>query len=275
MSDASAIDGDAAVVASCRLIMVHATSAALWQEARRLCDDALAQGFSFVAMLRDAEAFADEGLLTEADRQRAARFRQPRDRHNLVLGRTMVHHLVRPHGALAPCSFSVGPYGKPFLPDAPAYNLSHSGPWIACAVGRAEPIGIDVETFARLRDYQSLLPTIAHETERRSIEQAAPDHRLMLFKRCWTRKEAVLKATGVGLSDKLQAIDVCLDQNEPVLDVPLPLRLVDLPIQGEPVTASLAQSPSVAGVVVMLVLADIASNEKVFVHNGGPRPPAV
>ncbi|RUL77677.1 4'-phosphopantetheinyl transferase family protein [Dyella choica] len=245
-----------AVRTGCRLTVIHAMPADLWQEARRLCDDALARGSSFVAILRGADAFGDESLLVDADRQRASRFRLAGDRHNFVLGRTLVHHLVRPCGAPVPYAFSLGRHGKPFLPDAPAYNVSHSGRWLACAVSSGEPIGIDIETFARLGDYRDLLPAITHAAERRHIEQAPAEDRQALFKRCWTRKEAVLKAIGTGLSDKLQAIDVCLDHDEPVLSHPARLRLIDLPMGKEPVTAALAQAPSMPGIVMMLVLAD-------------------
>ena len=239
---------------TCRLDIIHATSAALWGDARSACDDALAQGSAFVAVLRGAEAFADENLLGTDDRQRAARFRQPRDRHNFVLGRTLAHHLVRAQGAAGPCIFSLGPNGKPYLPGGPAYNLSHSGNWIACAVSRHEPIGIDVETFARLNDHRMLLPTIAHPAERSHIEQAPEGDHLALFKRCWTRKEAVLKATGKGIGGELQSIDVRLHQHEPVLHHPVPLRLVDLPMDEEAgVTISLALDPRVSAVVAMVI----------------------
>jgi phosphopantetheinyl transferase len=239
--------------ATCLLVTIKATYAALWQEARDTCDDTLARGYAFVAILRGAEAFADEHLLTDEDRERAARFRQASDRHNFVLGRTMIHHLVGPRGVSTPCVVSIGAHGKPFLPGASACNLSHSGRWVACAVSRHEPVGIDVETFARLKDYRDLIPTITHPTERRYIEQATPDSRLALFKRCWTRKEAILKATGKGFSHDLQTIDVCLDQSEPVLNHPSPLLLVHLPGDQEQVTIALALNPSVPGVVAMLV----------------------
>lgn len=250
----------------CRLTIVRATGSALWQQARQACDEALAQGCSFVLVLGGAEAYADESVLREEDRQRAARFRQAGDRHNFVLGRTLVHHLLRAKSAPLPYRISRGPRGKPFLPDTAAYNLSHSGRWIACAASSREPIGVDVETFARLGDYRDLLPTIAHPVERSCIEQAPAGQGLTLFKRCWTRKEAVLKATGAGLSDALQGIDVRLDEEQPVLDDP-PLRLVDLPLGDESVTASLAQAAGTPAVIVMLVLADISFTEKAFLQN--------
>jgi len=241
------------MIQTCPLTIVTATPAALWQDIRDACEEALAQGHAFVAILHGMEAFADERLLVDEERQRAARYRQAGDRHNFVLGRNLIHHLLRPRGSSAPCSVSLGPRGKPFLPGAPAYNLSHSGRWVACVVSPEEPVGIDVETFARLKDYRELLALITHPAERRYIEQAPAEHRLTLFKRCWTRKEAILKATGDGLSDNLHAIDVCLERNEPVLDHPAPLRLMHLTMEHEEATIALALNPSVPGVVAMFV----------------------
>lgn len=240
-------------VRECRRTIIEAPPAALWRDARDACDDALAQGHAFVAILRGMEAFADESVLTEEDRQRAARYRQAGDRHNFVLGRNLVHHLVRARGASTPCRFSIGRHGKPYLPGAPAYNLSHSGRWVACAVSHDESIGIDVETFARLKDYRSLLATITHPTECRTIEQATSEHGFALFKRCWTRKEAILKATGEGFNDNLHAIDVCLEQHEPVLDHPARLRVMQLTTDHKEATIALALNPTIPGVVAMFV----------------------
>lgn len=255
MSDPADTQQDTAPEPSgtCQLNIIAATPTVLWQETRNVCDDALRQGHAFVMILHGMEAFADERVLVDEDRQRAARYRKIGDRHNFVLGRNLVHHLVRPRGSSTPCTFSVGPHGKPFLPDAPAYNLSHSGCWVVCAVSRDESIGVDVETFARLKDYRELLAAVTHPTERRYIEQAPSDRRLALFKRCWTRKEAILKATGEGLRDDLQAIDVCLERNEPVLDRPTPLRLMHLTSDQDEATIALALSPSITGVVAMFV----------------------
>lgn len=242
----------------CRLTVIHATAPDFWRQARRICEETLTQGFTFVTILRGVEVLSDESLLVEQDRQRAARFRQSSDRHNFVLGRTLVHYLVRPRGAPVPYRFSLGAHGKPFLPGAAVFNLSHSGCWLACAVGVREPIGIDIETFARLGDYRKLLPSIAHPAERHCIDQAPLNHRLTLFKRCWTRKEAALKATGMGLNERLQNIDVCLDQDEPIIGQPASLRLLDLPMREEAVTVALAQAPSTPAAVVMVCLPDIS-----------------
>lgn len=233
------------------LSVIDAAPGALWRDAREACDRALAQGLVFALILHEAEAFADDRLLDDVDRQRAGRFRRDVDRRNFVLGRTMVHHLVRAEGAPAPCVLSRGHNGKPCLSGCAAFNLSHSGRWVACAVSRSEPVGIDVEVFDRLQDYRELLASTTHSAERQCIAQAPPESRFALFKRCWTRKEAALKATGKGLADDLTAIDVRLAESSPVLDHPLPLRLVDLLADDSRVTVSLALDASIQGVVAM------------------------
>lgn len=253
LRDNHAMSGSGAAAAdrAFTLSVIDAAPGAMWRDAREACDRALAQGLAFVLILHKADAFADGRLLGDADRQRAGRFRRDVDRCNFVLGRTMVHHLVRAEDAPAPCVLSRGHNGKPYLPGCAAFNLSHSGRWVACAVSRSEPVGIDVEVFDRLQDYRDLLSGITHPAERQYIAQALPESRFVLFKRCWTRKEAILKATGKGLSDDLCAIDVRLDESRPVLDHPLPLRLVDLLADDDQVTISLALDASIPGVAVM------------------------
>lgn len=246
-------DPDGGHDAGCLLTVIDAAPGALWEEARSICDGTLARGGVFVALLAGAEACGEVSLLGVADRLRADRFRMSADRSNFVLGRTMVHYLVRPRHATSG-EASLGPHGKPFLPGAAAYNLSHSGRWVICAISRREPIGVDIETFARLRDHRDLLATIAHPTERDCIEGAVAGQGIELFKRCWTRKEAVLKATGKGLHGELQAIDVRLRQTAPILQTPLPLRLIDLPVGPGEATATLALDPSIPCAVLMRVL---------------------
>jgi phosphopantetheinyl transferase len=232
---------------------VNAACPTLWQQAREACAKALDQGHAFAVVLREADALADEGLLADEDCQRAARYRRSRDRHNFILGRTLVHHLVRPPNASAPCVFSFGRNGKPFLPGCAAFNLSHSDDWIACVVSHRILVGIDVETFQHLRNYLDLLAMTTHPAERCIIDQATAARRLALFKRCWTRKEAVLKATGMGLSDDLCSIDVQLDESEPVLGSPAYLRILDLPVDDDRISISLALDARVLGIAVMFV----------------------
>lgn len=87
--------------------------------------------------------------------------------------------------------------GKPYLADYPGvqFNLSHSGPWGACAVSE-EPVGVDVELVRPLR--QNVAGRFFTPTEQTFLaRQPNPEQ---AFFRLWTRKESFLKALGKGLT---------------------------------------------------------------------------
>ena len=97
-----------------------------------------------------------------------------------------------------------GEFGKPFIPDKPEFSLTHSGSFAALAVNDA-PVGLDIETIAPVRraSERALTP------EEREYMAADPERR---FAYLWTRKEAVLKCTGAGLSKPMNAFSA-LDES--------------------------------------------------------------
>ena len=99
-----------------------------------------------------------------------------------------------------------GPWGKPRLadPDAAArlsFNLSHSGDWaaIGLAAGPAPPdIGVDIEATRRLDDLDGMARLAFHSREAEAWHAVPAAERPADFYRRWTRKEAVMKAVGLG-----------------------------------------------------------------------------
>jgi 4'-phosphopantetheinyl transferase len=103
-------------------------------------------------------------------------------------------------------------HGKPWLPMAPDLHLSlaHSGSCVAVAVARGSPVGVDVEAVVQLAPTDLALlagETLAAE-ERADLDRAPEQHRARAFTTYWTRKEAVLKATGEGLATPLDELVV-------------------------------------------------------------------
>lgn len=96
-------------------------------------------------------------------------------------------------------------FGKPFVPGAPWFSVSHCRNAIAVAIDHL-PIGIDIETI-RTVDTDLITRTM------NSAEQAlinASDEPARAFTRLWTQKEAILKAKGTGIQsfeELLRAID--------------------------------------------------------------------
>lgn len=91
-----------------------------------------------------------------------------------------------------------GEFGKPYLLDYPNihFNISHSGEYVVCAVCDA-PVGIDIQ---KISVYNSgIAEKVCLEYEIKQIEQS--DDNASEFIKLWTKKEAVLKAKGIGLGN--------------------------------------------------------------------------
>lgn len=149
------------------------------------------------------QAAAAEHLLDPGERQRAARFRFAHDRVAYVLAHAMWRSAL---GLCLGCEAAAvrmtsTPTGQPQLPGTPwATSLSHSGSWVALAVGCTAVLGVDIERSPPLRALNDLVSTICTPREAIDMQElpsAAREHAML---RLWTRKEALLKAFGTGLS---------------------------------------------------------------------------
>jgi 4'-phosphopantetheinyl transferase len=97
--------------------------------------------------------------------------------------------------------------GKPFLSgkEAPLITMSHSGDWCACAISASFSVGIDVEVI-KSRDWESYCNFAFHPKEVEWILEVTGRERDIRGLICWCRKEAVVKASGIGLLEFLSKI---------------------------------------------------------------------
>lgn len=176
--------------------------------------------------------------LSEDERERAARFVFARDRDRYVVGRGRLRRILSERCDVPPgkIRFSYGAHGKPAIAGGPNFNLSHSGGWAALALcaGNKVELGLDIEVHRPIDE--SVVEHYFSATERIALDGLAVDLRETGFFRCWTRKEAVLKAIGSGMALPLDAFDVTLDPRGPAritrLDIdagtPRDWRLIDI-----------------------------------------------
>lgn len=162
---------------------------------------------------------ADGDVLSEDELERAARFRYDRDRRRFVAGRAVLRRLLAGYVDASPAdiSFEYGAYGKPDVPQAPvSFNLSHSGSHALFAFGPRFELGVDVEVLENaLVDDLLVAKRFFSPREVEVLRAFAPSARPRAFLRCWTRKEAFVKARGDGLSLPLQDFDVSFAMGEP------------------------------------------------------------
>jgi 4'-phosphopantetheinyl transferase len=99
-----------------------------------------------------------------------------------------------------------------------AFNLSDSGAFALCAVAPSGHLGVDIEIRRRIEDADALVRRYFTIREIAEYLRADAPARLEAFFTLWTRKEALLKATGEGLRRPLDSVDAgnAIDLNAPV-----------------------------------------------------------
>ena len=155
--------------------------------------------------------------LNDDERARAARFHFAPDRARFVTSRIALRHILGEALGVEPAGvrFALGVHGKPeIVRDCNEgdwrFNLSHSGNISLIAVTQGRPVGIDVEILRRLpRQMIEILPSLS-PAERLALRLVAEPARPTAFLRCWTRKEALIKAIGAGLTQDLASFSVSI-----------------------------------------------------------------
>lgn len=163
--------------------------------------------------VRVTEGLVRGGSLSPRELAEAARFRFQADRDRFVAGRGATRWLLGQALGVAPgeLAFGEGAYGKPFVRGserAIRFNRSHSGDWVLIAISEGCEVGIDVEFARRDIDVLDLGHTVLTASELEALRALQGEARRAAFFRVWTRKEAALKAWGVGLHLEPRELEV-------------------------------------------------------------------
>lgn len=151
--------------------------------------------------------------LSADERDRAARFRFAEDRARFVFSRSALRAILGRYLGKEPASlaFHVGAFGKPSLVGySLAFNASASGSVALVAVSDLD-LGVDVEHERDDVDPLELAATAFSPDEREALARAPLADRRRAFFAGFTRKEAVIKAKGLGLAMPLADFSVSLD----------------------------------------------------------------
>lgn len=191
-------------------------------------------------------------LLDHLETERCRRYRLAADRDRFTLAAALLRVVAgKAFGVEAStvvidrsCNTCGDPHGRPRLPGTGLQvSISHSGDVVAVAVTPAGPVGVDVEQFGI--GHTDLVPTVCTAPEIRHVGSSAD------FYTYWTRKEAVLKATGEGLHRRMTTIEVAPPGAPPALvsldgSLGVACRMADLPL------------PGYAGAVAVLTTCDVS-----------------
>ncbi len=149
----------------------------------------------------------DEVLLSIDERERAQRLATPELRSRYAAGRAGLRRVLAVSLGVPPAtlSFRVGEHGKPELAaHGLQFNLAHSHGLALVAVGGEHALGVDLEFVRPDVDFEALARRFFPDEDRALLARCAESDRRRLFFVLWTRKEALLKGLGRGMTAGLQ-----------------------------------------------------------------------
>ena len=162
-------------------------------------------------------------VLSHDEQTRADRFHFDIDRRHFFVARGCLRTILSRYLKIAPAEiqFSYESHGKPQIAPAISqdqqlkFNLAHSGGLALYAFTLVGEIGVDLEHIRLEFTGDDIARRFFSATEVECLNQLPPHTRHEAFFNCWTRKEAFIKAKGVGLSLALDQFDVTMAPAEP------------------------------------------------------------
>lgn len=174
-----------------------------------------------------------EAALDRTERDQAAKFVFDQDRRAYIAAHALLRYALSASADIEPGAwrFAIGVHGKPFLQEQPdgldlRFSLSHTRGMAAVALAQGVDVGVDVEARERVGQFDLAVADAHFAPDEAALLRALPsaEERQERFLALWTLKEAVVKATGRGVSQPLAGFSIGFD--------PLRVTLRDAPADG-------------------------------------------
>lgn len=149
-----------------------------------------------------------DNLNTE-EKRRSVLYHFEADRNRFIISRSFLRILLAEEIGINALEIKIekDSFEKPFLPSHPNtyFNVSHSGDFALIILG-SKMVGIDVEKMDLNQDFSDIIPSVFCTKEINELQDSSDKTRT--FYKFWTRKEAILKAIGKGISEELKRLCV-------------------------------------------------------------------
>lgn len=156
--------------------------------------------------------------LSEEELARAARYLLPEDKHRYIISKSILRRLIIHFLKIENKDIRIGfrEHGKPFLVDYPElkFNTSHSEDAFAIAFASGKEIGVDIENRQRVLNIPALERFLFTSDELKVAENLEQNRKQEVFIKSWTRKEALLKSGGEGLTKSMNSLEVSFLQEK-------------------------------------------------------------
>jgi len=156
--------------------------------------------------------------LSADERDRADRYRHEPSRQQYIQARATLRALLGCYLGVPPTElhFAHSEQGKPALPGAGLhFNVSHSHGLALIALTREGEVGVDIERVRHHPTHLDLAARYFTRAEAAALRRLPPGASEEAFFQVWTRKEAFLKAVGLGLTHGLERFEVSVPPDDP------------------------------------------------------------
>jgi len=188
--------------------------------------------FSFPSLVSHLEQF--QSYLSAAERKRIAKIINLNFKQQHIISRGLLRHLLAFYLGKKPADIEIilSLNGKPALRAADnlenfTFNVSHSLENILIAVGKNQDLGVDIEYVNGRTEIDNLIPAICSTREQNYLRANPNDKSVRdYFFYLWTRKEALLKNTGEGITVDLTHYDVTMasEKQHPIASKIIPIE---------------------------------------------------
>lgn len=151
--------------------------------------------------------------LSDQEKTQAEKFINKPLRDRYVMSHGLLRYLLSLYISSEPheIQYSVNQFGKPFLKEKSSrvqFNMSHSKDYAAYIIGLDYQIGIDIEWKDKTINFEEISDLVLSPAETNNFKTLEPKKKFHTFYDIWTKKEAIVKAIGEGLSYPIKTIEI-------------------------------------------------------------------
>jgi 4'-phosphopantetheinyl transferase len=153
-----------------------------------------------------------KAYLNVTELQRARKYHFKKDTNQFIICRALLKFILAHHSGqeVSDINIEMDTNKKPYMSSHKSicFNLSHATDYAIIGVKNEDAVGIDIEYLNNDFNFSEIMPDIFSNPEIDIVLNAT--HKTRAFYKFWTRKEAIVKATGTGISDflpKIPALD--------------------------------------------------------------------
>lgn len=144
-------------------------------------------------------------VLSSDEWERAARYVRTEDAERFIHTRAALRFALGGVLGIDPgqVTFEIGPAGKPHLARRPRtpvdFSVAHTRGMALIGLSNDGPIGVDIEPLDTPPENLEPVREVLNPEEARSVQSSAGDERSIFLLQAWIAREALVKASGVGL----------------------------------------------------------------------------